>query len=151
MVGRPAGENDVYLPGAEGLAEGVHTVTGNILSLSDEEIALVEEAKANFDKVIILLNSTNPMEIGNLKEDDGVDAILWIGFPGAYGFYAVADVLNGTVSPSGHLGDTYAIAPAMRNFGYLEWTNAAAVVNSYLIEAEGIYSGYRYYETRYAL
>ena len=159
VVGRPAGENDVYLPGAEGLAEGVHTVTGNILSLSDEEIALVEEAKANFDKVIILLNSTNPMEIGNLKEDDGVDAILWIGFPGAYGFYAVADVLNGTVSPSGHLGDTYAknsaLAPAMRNFGYLEWTNAAsfnaaAVVNSYLIEAEGIYSGYRYYETRYA-
>ena len=159
VVGRPAGENDVYLPGAEGLGEGVHTVTGNILSLSDEEMALVEEAKANFDKVIVLLNTTNPMEIANLREDDGVDAIVWIGFPGAYGFYAVADVLNGTASPSGHLGDTYAknsaLAPAMRNFGYLEWTNAAsfnpaAVVNSYLIEAEGIYSGYRYYETRYA-
>ena len=159
VVGRPAGENDVYLPGAEGLAAGVSTVTGNILSLSDEEMALIEEAKANFDKVIVLVNSTNPMEIGNLAEDEDIDAILWIGFPGAYGFYAVADILNGSVSPSAHLGDTYAknsaLAPAMANFGYVEWTNAAsfnadAVVNSYLIEAEGIYSGYRYYETRYA-
>ena len=159
VVGRPAGENDVYLPGQEGLAEGVSTVTGNILSLSNEEMALVEEAKANFDTVIVLVNSTNPMEIANLQEDDGVDAILWIGFPGAYGFYGVADVLTGAVSPSGHLGDTFAknsaLAPAMRNFGYVEWTNAAdfsadAVVNSYLIQAEGIYSGYRYYETRYA-
>ena len=159
VVGRPAGENDVYLPGAEGLADGVSTVTGNILSLSDEEMALIDEAKANFDKVIVLVNSTNPMEIGNLAEDEGIDAILWIGFPGAYGFYAVADVLNGTVAPSGHLGDTYAknsaLTPAMANFGYVEWTNASsfsadAVVNSYLIEAEGIYAGYRYYETRYA-
>ena len=159
VVGRPAGENDVYLPGEEGLASGVNTVTGNILSLSDEEMALIEEAKANFDKVIVLVNSTNPMEIANLEEDEGVDAILWIGFPGAYGFYAVADVLTGAANPSAHLGDTYAknsaLAPAMRNFGYLEWSNADsfnpdAVVNSYLIEAEGIYSGYRYYETRYA-
>lgn len=159
VVGRPGGENAAYYPGEEGLADGVHTVTGNILSLSDEEMAVVEEAKANFDKVIVLINAANPMEIGNLAEDPEIDAILWIGYPGAYGFYGVADVLNGTVSPSAHLGDTFAknsaLAPAMMNFGNIPWANAADfdasyAVNSYLVESEGIYTGYRYYETRYA-
>lgn len=160
VVGRVGGENgDGYYPGDEGRADGVETVTGNILSLSTEEMELIEEAKANFDKVIVLVNATNAMEIGNLAEDPDIDAILWIGYPGAYGFYGVADVLNGTVSPSAHLGDIFAknsaLAPAMQNYGNIPWTNAGefpetANVNSYLIEAEGIYTGYRYYETRYA-
>ena len=47
----------------------MHTVNGNILSLSDEEMAMIEEAKANFDKVIVLVNAANPMEISNLEED----------------------------------------------------------------------------------
>lgn len=160
VVGRPGSEGGAgYYPGEEGLADGVSTVTGNILSLSEEEMALVEEAKANFDKVIVLINATNPMEVANLQDDPDIDAILWIGFPGAYGFYGLADVLNGTVSPSAHLGDIFvknsALAPAMQNYGDIPWTNAAdfsadANVNSYLVEAEGIYTGYRYYETRYA-
>lgn len=160
VVGRVGGENgDGYYPGEAGRADGVETVTGNILSLSGEEMALIDEAKANFDKVIVLVNATNPMEIGNLKDDPDIDAIMWIGYPGAYGFYGVADVLNGTVSPSAHLGDTFAknsaLAPAMANYGNIPWENAGDFaevenVNSYLIEAEGIYAGYRYYETRYA-
>ncbi len=159
VVGRPGGEGTSYFPGEEGLAEGVSTVTGNILSLSDDEMAMVEEAKANFDKVIVLINATNQMEIANLQDDPDIDAILWVGYPGAYGFYGVADVLNGTVSPSAHLGDTFAknsaLAPAVQNYGVISWSNAAdftqaAHVNSYLVESEGIYTGYRYYETRYA-
>ena len=106
VVGRPGGEGgEGYYPGGEGRADGVETVTGNILSLSDEEMEIINEAKANFDKVIVLVNATNPMEIANLEDDPDIDAILWIGYPGAYGFYGVADVLNGTVSPSAHLGD----------------------------------------------
>lgn len=96
-------------------------------------------------------------ELKQLNPD--IDAILWVGYPGAYGFYGVADVLNGTVAPSAHLGDTFvkngALAPAMQNFGNIPWANASdfaegTSVNSYLIETEGIYTGYRYYETRYA-
>lgn len=160
VVGRIGGENgDGYYPGEAGRAEGVETVTGNILSLSNEEMEIIEEAKANFDTVIVLVNATNQMEIANLENDPDIDAIMWIGYPGAYGFYGVADVLNGTVSPSAHLGDTFAknsaLAPAMQNYGNIPWENAGsfaetANVNSYLIEAEGIYTGYRYYETRYA-
>ena len=158
VVSRVGGEGGAYYPGEEGLAEGVNTVNGNILSLSDEEMAMIEEAKANFDKVIVLVNAANPMEIANLQDDPDIDAILWVGYPGAYGFYAVADVLNGTVAPSAHLGDTFvkngALAPAMQNFGNIPWANASdfaegTSVNSYLIENEGIYTGYRYYETRY--
>lgn len=160
VVGRAAGENGQgYLPGDAGLADGVTTTTGNILSLSAEESALVAEAKANFETVIVLVNSVNPMEIAELSDDPDVDSILWIGFPGAYGFLSVADVLNGTVSPSAHLGDVMskntALAPAMANYGDIPWANASEFsetdsVNSYLIQAEGIYTGYRYYETRYA-
>lgn len=79
VVGRVGGEGGAYYPGEEGLAEGVHTVNGNILSLSDEEMAMIEEAKANFDKVIVLVNAANPMEISNLEEDPDIDAILWVG------------------------------------------------------------------------
>lgn len=160
VVGRPGSENaDGYYPGKEGLADDVSTVTGNILSLSDEEMAIIDEAKANFETVIVLVNACNPMEIGNLKDDPEIDAIMWIGFPGAYGFYGVADVLSGVVSPSGKLGDIYAkntaLAPAMMNYGNIPWENASDFkpeenVNAYLIEAEQIYTGYRYYETRYA-
>ncbi|WEV42027.1 glycoside hydrolase family 3 C-terminal domain-containing protein [Bifidobacterium sp. ESL0682] len=160
VVGRPGGENgNGYLPGKAGRAEGVDTVTGNILSLDTNEMAMVHEAEAHFKKVIVLVNSVHPMEIANLKSDPKVNAIMWIGYPGCYGFYGVADVLNGTVSPSAHLGDVMAVnsalAPAMANYGNIPWKNASkfaktANVNSYLIEAEGIYTGYRYYETRYA-
>lgn len=160
VVGRPGGEGgDGYYPGSDGLADGVSTVTGNILSLSENEMAILKEAEDHFDTVIVLVNATNPMEIANIQDDPNVDAILWIGFPGAYGFTSVAQILNGTLSPSGQLGDVYAknsaLAPAVANYGNIAWADAGsyaqdAAVNSYLIDAEGIYTGYRYYETRYA-
>ena len=160
VVGRPGSENaQGYKPGAEGLAPGVETVTGNILSLTTEEMEIINLAKENFDKVIVLVNAANPMEIKNLKEDSGIDAILWIGFPGSYGFHGVAQVLNGTVAPSARLGDTLEANtntnPAMKNYGDIPWANKSSFnsadnVNGYIIHAEGIYNGYRYYETRYA-
>ena len=160
VVGRPGSESaQGYKPGAEGLAPGVETVTGNILSLTTEEMEIINLAKENFDKVIVLVNAANPMEIKNLKEDSGIDAILWIGFPGSYGFHGVAQVLNGTVAPSARLGDTLEANtntnPAMKNYGDIPWANKSSFnsadnVNGYIIHAEGIYNGYRYYETRYA-
>lgn len=161
IVGRPAGEQEEYRPGAAGFAAGstTTTTTGNILGLSDKEKEMIAEAKAISDKVIVLINSTNVMEIKELKDDPDIDAIMWIGFPGAYGFRAVANVLQGKINPSGRLGEVYVTngltAPAMQNFGDdTPWDDATKAagenLNSYLIEAEGIYTGYRYYETRYA-
>lgn len=161
VLGRPGGESKNYYLGEKGLAEGVETDTGNIMGITNEEKEIIAEAKKCSSKVIVLINSTNVMEISSLANDDDIDAILWIGFPGAYGFLSVADILNGTVSPSAKLGDIYAknaaAAPAMKNFGDdTKWANddsdfvEGANVNTYLVEAEGIYQGYRYYETRYA-
>lgn len=156
VFGRPGGEGTTYNP--DDLEEGTSSQTGHILSLTDDEMRILEHAKENFDKVVVLLNTANQLDVKYLEEDPDIDAILWIGMPGSYGFYGVADVLNGTVNPSAHLGDTYAtnstLAPAMQNFGELTWGNIDSLegdnINSYLIETEGIYTGYRYYETRYA-
>ncbi|MBP5216607.1 MAG: glycoside hydrolase family 3 protein, partial [Bacilli bacterium] len=154
VVGRPGGESKEYYLNDQ----GENTTTGNIMGLSTAEKAIIAEAKANFDKVIVLINATNTMEIKELKDDPDIDAIMWIGFPGPYGFYALADVLNGTVSPSAYLTDTHVTnaqaTPAMQNFGKVEWPadiqDNGNNINSYLVNAEGIYSGYRYFETRYA-
>nr|MCR4901441.1 glycoside hydrolase family 3 C-terminal domain-containing protein [Butyrivibrio sp.] len=159
VIGRPGSEAADYYPGET----GTDTATGarNPLALSDDERDLIKLAEDNFDQVIVLINSSNAMEIGELAEDDAIDAILWIGFPGNYGMNGVADILTGEVSPSGALPDTFASdstsSPAMANFGVYAYSNAAEYLDTatdrgdyYLIEAEGIYTGYRYYETRYA-
>lgn len=134
------------------------------LALQETEKQLLKEIQSSgqFDKVVVLLNSSNPMELSWLDESEyGVDACLWIGGVGQSGTRAVADILRGTINPSGHLVDTYATnstsAPAMQNFGYFTYTNADDIKNSmigpgtnYVVYQEGIYVGYRYYETRYA-
>lgn len=153
VIGRSGTEGGDYLPGEEGLAEGESGATP--LSLNVEEREMISLACDNFDKVIVLVNSVNAIEIDELKQNDAVDAILWIGYPGCYGFNGVVDVLSGEVSPSGHLAATYAVnsqsSPAMENFGNIEYTNGEGATGSmYVVDAEGIYTGYKYYETRYA-
>lgn len=155
VLSRPSAESKDYLPGS--VAEG--TGASEPLELTTNELELLEAAKQASDKVIVLINSANAMEIGALKSDPEIDAILWIGFPGCYGMLGVADILCGRVSPSGGLPDifpTYNLsAPAMQNMGNFAYLNAEDAVSraksqNYIIEAEGIYVGYRYYETRYA-
>ena len=79
------------------------------LALSDNEKAMIQLAKEHSTKVVVLLNTNNPVEIDELKNDDEIGAILWAGEPGANGFLGVADVISGEVNPSGHIADTYAV------------------------------------------
>lgn len=152
VIGRSGTEGGDYLPGEEGLAEGESGDTP--LSLNEEEREMINLACQNFDNVIVLINAVNAMEIDELKENDKIDALLWVGFPGCYGFNGVVDVISGEVSPSGHLAATYAVdsqsSPAMENFGNIEYTNGKDWGSMYIVDAEGIYTGYKYYETRYA-
>ena len=158
-IGRSSTENGTYLPGVDGDASQNLNQT-DPLGLSDDERdlinAAVEAKENNGGKVIVMLNNANAMEIDEIKNNDGVDAIMEIGFPGGYGFYGVADILSGEANPSGHLTDTYAVtnanSPAAQNFGNYEWTNAdpSVNINTEEVEAEDIYTGYKYYETRYA-
>ena len=159
-IGRSSTENGTYLPGVDGVDASQDLNQTDPLGLSDDERdlinAVVEAKENNGGKVIVMLNNANAMEIDEIKNNDGVDAIMEIGFPGGYGFYGVADILSGEANPSGHLTDTYAVtnanSPAAQNFGNYEWTNAdpSVNINAEEVEAEDIYAGYKYYETRYA-
>ena len=159
-IGRSSTENGTYLPSVDGVDASQDLNQTDPLGLSDDERdlinAAVEAKENNGGKVIVMLNNANAMEIDEIKNNDGVDAIMEIGFPGGYGFYGVADILSGEANPSGHLTDTYAVtnanSPAAQNFGNYEWTNAdpSVNINAEEVEAEDIYTGYKYYETRYA-
>lgn len=131
------------------------------LELQDVELELVDYVRANYKNVIVLINTPMPMECGFIDEvaDTGagaegdVDAALWIGLPGLYGNYGVAQVLAGEVSPSGRLSDTWAYevesAPSYYNFGDFTYLNGGddTYANKYVHYMEGIYVGYRWYET----
>lgn len=158
-IARSASENGTYQPGTAGVDPTQNLNQTDPLGLSDDERDLINAAvtakAANGGKVIVLLNNASAMEVQEIEDNVGVDAILQVGLPGGYGFYGVADILSGAVSPSGHLTDTYAVknasAPSAQNFGDLQWANANPDIsmNDAIVEAENIYIGYKYYETRY--
>ena len=136
----------------------------NYLALSDEEVEMMQwasEMKANgtIKSIIVLINSSNALQVDFLKENPyNVDACMWIGGVGISGTNAVTDILAGKVNPSGSLVDTYCYdnysSPAMQNFvptiyGGYDGVNIPSNAKSYMIYQEGIYVGYKYYETRY--
>ena len=158
-IARAGSENANYTPGTAGVDPTQNLNQTDPLGLSDDERDLIQAAvdakAANGGKVIVILNNSSAMEVQEIQDNEGVDAILQVGLPGGYGFYGVADILSGAANPSGRLPDTYAVdneySPAAQNYGDLQWTNAnpETSMNSALVEAENIYIGYKYYETRY--
>lgn len=130
------------------------------LELSNREIAMVERVTSEFDNVIVVINSANAMELGWLEEYDSINAAVWMAGPGQTGFESLGRVLNGTVNPSGKLVDTYVYdllsIPAINWVGDFEYEESTALVatetaswlyasfNNYV---EGIYVGYKFYET----
>lgn len=136
----------------------------NYLALDADEREMMENLAAmkkdgSIRKIIVLINSANALQVDFLKENEyDVDACLWIGDVGISGIDAVADILAGNVNPSGSLADTYCYnnysAPAMANFvptAYAGYRKGVIPKNAstYMIYQEGIYVGYKYYETRY--
>lgn len=138
--------------------------TTNYLALDENEKEMLSnvaamKADGTVNKVILLINSANTLQVDFLKNNDyDIDACLWIGDVGISGINAVADILAGNVTPSGSLVDTYCYdnfsSPAMANFtptvygGYAEGV-VPEHASTYMIYQEGIYVGYKYYETRY--
>lgn len=124
---------------------------------ADEEslLAMVADGAYGFKHIVVIINSATPMELGFLETAAyKIDACLWVGNVGQTGMYAIGEVLNGNVNPSGGLVDTYAYdtlgAPAVLNQGGYSISNTSNTKgNAYMVYAEGIYVGYRYYETRY--
>jgi len=112
--------------------------------LTDREAAMIEKVTASFDKVVIVCNTTNIIDmswLGTVPGKDAIQAVLYNWAGGMEGGHALADVLSGAVSPSGRLADTIAYQlsdyPASAHFGSREY-------NCYV---EDIYVGYRFFET----
>lgn len=137
----------------------------NYLELNQDEKDLLTgvaamKAAGTVKKIVVLLNTANALELDFLAEDAyAIDACLWIGDVGIKGTEAVADIIAGLVTPSGSLADTYCYdnytSPAMVNNVATRYAGAEKegvipeIASYYMVYQEGIYVGYRYYETRY--
>lgn len=169
FVGRVGGEGSDVQADVEGSAiygKGYSDGTAHQLQLSEAEKEMVRFSNTNCENTIVILNTSNVMEIADLMADNGelsADAILWVGDPGAQGFEAMGEILCGKVNPSGKSVDTWMTDimsdPASANFGNYEYNNlfltAGGFPNpvgektemNFLEYEENIYVGYRFYET----
>ena len=130
-----------------------------ILDITDQERALLEmiHNSGKFKKTVVLLNGAMPMGLDWADDPKyGVDAILWFGVPGYYSLPGVVHILTGQANPSGHTPDTFAShsrsSAAYQNFGNNPLAGDKSGLdnaNGYVVYKEGIYVGYKYYETRY--
>lgn len=133
VIGRTSAENTDLSP--------------ETLALNENERAMVEKVANTFSEVIVLFNIGNVMEMGFLDEYESIKgaAIIWI--PGEFGMLSVGQMLSGEVNPSGRLADTVAYSiydhPSSQNFGNYEYDGG----EHYVEYQEGIYVGYRYFET----
>ncbi len=164
-VGRGGGEGSNYKPDSAG--DGADP-----LALSPNELAMIKYAKTHCAKVVLLVVSANSLELGPVVEEGGqyeVDAIGFCGIPNAYQYQGIANVLAGKVNATGGLTDTYvydnSFNPATINMGQQQYADIETIsaggdllgrtgninyrADNYIVEAEGIYVGYKYYETRY--
>lgn len=131
------------------------------LELQDTEREMLDYVEANYENVVVVINSSNAMELGFLEEEN-IDAAIWIGGPGSQGLQGVADIICGKTNPSGKLADTYAYdlttSPAYYTCTagtYTNYDEFDGSANGYDNQVdggmtwytEGIYVGYRYYET----
>lgn len=151
LFSRYAGEGVDLDPNGD--ADGVP-----MLSLHPEEADLLQmiQESGKFGKTIVLINSPFAMDTQWIEDAEyGVDACIVFGAVGDYGFIGLADILTGKADISGHLADTWAASSlssaAMQNFGDYTFSNFGehSWSGKYLVYAEGIYVGYKYYETRY--
>ena len=135
------------------------------LELSNREEEMLAMVCDNFDKVVVLINTNNAMELGFLETYD-IDAAIYTPCPGQNGFDAVGQVIAGAVNPSGKTVDTWLYdlfsAPNMNNFGQFTYDNMdeytvvstkfgsdeqGTAIPSFVNYMEGIYVGYKFYET----
>lgn len=151
------------LPRYQGDREGAVSPDSHYLELDQNEIDLLTAVTdGTFKRVVVVFNTPSSFEATFLKDSayaafaDKIDAAVWIGFNGSNGITALGEILNGDVNPSGRLVDTWAADftknPSFVNFGtgcLPDTTDKYDGGMYYSVDyEEGIYVGYRYYETR---
>ena len=132
------------------------------LQLSKTEKDMIDLVCKNFDKVVVVYNGANAMELGWVKDYSQIKSVVWCAGTGQSGFNALGSILCGDVNPSGRTIDTFVYdltqTPTANNFGNFNYTNmdefivpaspfSAEAVPSFVNYVEGIYVGYKFYET----
>ena len=133
------------------------------LELSNREQALLDEVTANFDKVIVIVNSANAMELGFVNDYPQIKSVLYCPGTGQTGFDGLGEILAGQINPSGKTADTFVAdlfaTPTANNFGDFDYTNmeefgvdnmfaeGGKAYPTFVNYVEGIYVGYKFYET----
>ena len=131
------------------------------LELSKSERDMLDLVCSNFENVVVVYNGANTMELGFVDEYAQIKSVLWCPGTGQSGFNALGSILAGTVNPSGKTADTFVYdltaAPTWNNFHGFSYTNADEFAAAgFMIKSttprfvnynEGIYVGYRFYET----
>ena len=130
------------------------------LELTTRESEMVQRVTSEFENVIVVINASNAMELGWVNEYPSIKAVILAPGPGQTGFNALGNILTGAVNPSGRTIDTFVAdltkAPYFNNIGEFQYTNLAdvsplsygfPVTPNFVNYVEGIYVGYRWYET----
>ena len=136
------------------------------LQLSQTEKDMLDLVCANFDNVVVVYNGANTMELGFLNDYKQIKGAIWCPGTGQSGFESLGAVVAGTVNPSGKTSDTFVYdltaTPTYNNFGNFLYDNMdefaatsknfgtgeeEATIPSFVNYVEGIYVGYRFYET----
>lgn len=130
------------------------------LQLSKTEKDMIDLVCKNFDKVVVVYNGANAMELGWVKDYSQIKSVIWCAGTGQSGFNALGSILCGDVNPSGRTIDTFVYdltqTPTANNFGNFNYTNmdefkansfGADTIPTFVNYVEGIYVGYKFYET----
>lgn len=130
------------------------------LQLSKTEKDMMDLVCKNFDKVVVVYNGANAMELGWVKDYSQIKSVIWCAGTGQSGFNALGSILCGDVNPSGRTIDTFVYdltqTPTANNFGNFNYTNmdelkasafGAETIPAFVDYVEGIYVGYKFYET----
>ena len=150
VFSRLGGENIGEQPHSQ--TQGAVNENKTYLQITDPEQELLDNVTERFGKVIVLLNTSNAMHCGFL-DDEGVDAAMYVGLTGQSGAIAIGEILKGEtlkgepISPSGKLSDLYSYDPS--NDPAFNNTESAQSGDSgvNIQYSEGLYYGYRWYET----
>lgn len=132
-------------------AETAEDKAKTYLEPDSTELAILQYLNDNFDNTVLVVNSNAALELGFLAQMPNIKSVIYM----PSGADALAGVLTGNINPSGRTVDTFAVdamaSPAAQNFGDYQYQTADGTLTkyNYISYAEGIYVGYRYYETRY--
>lgn len=128
----------------------------HFLELTNREQAMLERVAEDYEDIIVVVNAANAMELGFVEEYDQISSVLWCPGTGQSGFNSLGAILKGEVNPSAKTSDTFVRdltkTPTYNNFGFFAYDNmdefeVDGFVPSFVNYVDGIYVGYRFYET----